>query len=268
MAGAKKGGNKMNLKKIVMVGLGTYSLYAFAIAPRKVTIPALVSNSSGSTSQGVELLNGSANPVTYKVTCYDKAGTSVFGPTNHTLISKQKAVHGATPHCSDGKAGITGKFEGGMLGCGSYQNNFFYSPESHLCPADFHHCTFSELQVNSGLDHSKTTAWVASGFTFSVTGDWSVGYSSNSSMSYINYSSHFGYIPGPVADSNSVCYSGSNGGGTSQSHCGVQYNYNTTLCCPNSGAERTAHSCDIEVVDPTTSGGFLQSPQFKGSSPF
>ena len=251
-----------------MVGLGTYSLYAFAIAPRKVTIPAIVNNSSGSTSQGVELLNGSANPVTYKVTCYDKAGTTVFGPTNHTLTAKQKAVHGATPLCTNGNTGFTGKFTGSMLGCGSTYNNGSVG-DPLLCPVDFHQCSFSEMQANSGEDHSPTLAAVSSGFTFSVTGDWSTGSSSNSSMTYMNQTFSYGF-PAPVADSNSYCYSGSNGNGTSQSHCMVGYSWSNkqTLCCPNSGAERTAHSCDVEVVDPTTSGGFLQSPQFKGSSPF
>ncbi len=255
---------KLLRQTVIYSALG-FSLVAYAIAPRKVTIPAFSNSSSGSQSEGVVLFNGSPAAVTYQVTCYDKAGVSQFGPNQHTLNSKVKKIHGSTPLCSDGSQPSVGNgSNGGMVQCG-----WGSSSNASMCPTNFHLCSFSEVQANAGTEHIQRMGWT-SNFSFTVSANWSTGYSSNSSMSYSEYSSGSGYIAVAVADSNAYCYSSSGGGGTSQQYCSASWNspWMGNFCCPNAGAERAAQSCDVEIIDPTPASGFLQSPQFKGNSPF
>lgn len=251
----------------ILFGLiGGISLVAFAITPRKVTVPAHATSSSGSASSGVTLFNGSSSPVTYKVTCYDKTGTLQFGPNTHTLNSKAKVVHGETPKCQGNSYdSYIGKYANGMMNCG-----WTSSPTVSSCPTNYHLCSFSEVQANAGTDTSGRRGWVGSGFSFSVSANWSIGYSSNSSMSYQNYSSYSPEVPVPVADSTKYCFSGANGTGNQQQFCTSIYNgdWRGNFCCPNTGAEKSAHSCDVEITDPTPASGYLQSPDFKANAPF
>jgi hypothetical protein len=260
---------KLRWNQIFLGAIGGFGIVAFAITPRKVTIPAHSANSSGSVSAGVELYNGSPVAVSYKVTCYKDTGAVAFGPTNQTLNAKQRKTHGATPSCSSGAYSYTGKFINGMIGCDLYA----YAPNVASCPANHHLCSFAEVQANAGDDHNSVRGWIGSAMSFTVSADWSAGYSSTSSMfyNYVTYSSGgYGDLPAATADSYAHCFTGTNGSGTDQPYCSNYYYYNSryNFCCPEAGAEGTAHSCDVEVVDPTSTGGYLQSPQFKGSSPF
>ena len=223
----------------------TYWMYAFA-ANRKVTIPA--------DSNGIKLFNGWTSSVSFTATCYSTAGSLAFS-TDITLGSRQSTNLVATPGgatCLNGGGSLdTVGMNNGMGGCPIlYTDN---TTALASCPTNYQPCSMTQWGAN------RTTA-TTDGFLAIQAPTWS--YSTDAGTTWVNNATG---NPRGSWSATDLCATAASGGGTSISYCSSTefYNYDGgVICCPSTGI---ASSCVVEI---TTAGGHLQSPQFKGNSPF
>lgn len=235
---------KIGLLAIVSV-LATVWLYAFA-ANRKITIPA--------DATGIKLFNGWTATVTYNATCFDSTGAQTFSSNSLTLGSKQATtlIGSGTPTCANGTNMDTSSFINGMGGCTPYTD---YAAALGNCGSGYQPCTIAEYNTNrNGM---TTDSFLGAG---GLSATWS--YSSDNASTW-NDVAVASFKPKASYNSTEYCAPGSNGGGGAT----VAYCYYDSggmadmLCCPTSGS---ASSCTVEIVGT----GHLQSPQFKGNTPF
>lgn len=265
MDSQKKFGKSLGKLFVLVTGL-VVAIYAFAIAPRKVVIPAISQNG---VNAGVTLLNGSSVSVSYNVRCYNSAGSLLFTKSNQQLGAKAQTSHGAAPSCRNGTTigTNTSYFSNGMMEC----NGTSYANRAASCPIGYTVCTNTEAVARKG-SVGYSNYWVDFGVSSSVgASSNSYYYSSNAGTNWSgNYSG--GYPTFTPTQTDSYCFFGSaptDGtlpGGSVQ-HCGSYYAY-AALCCPTSSAEVSSSSCEIEILDTNSEEGYLQSPAFKGNSPF
>lgn len=250
---------------VLMSGL-LVAIYAFAIAPRKVVIPA---SSQGTTSYGVPLMNGSSVAVSYNVKCYNSAGGVVFTKNNQQLGAKAQAVHGASPVCQNGSYIGTNSsyFSGGMMDC----SNTTYQNRAAACPSGYTVCTNTEAVSRIG-SVSYSSYWVD--FGASVTGNSNEFYFTyNAGTNWTgNYSGSFpSYdVAGPGYHCNIGTTAPTDGSmpGSAKQNCVAGWNNKAVLCCPGPNAEQVAASCEVEILSSNSEEAYLQSPGFKGNSPF
>jgi hypothetical protein len=235
---------KMNLKALSILALGsTIWLFAFA-ANRKVTIPA--------DTTGIKLFNGWTSSVNYSATCYDTAGATAF-TTDSTIAAKQSVnlVSTTTGTClNSGGVLDPSTFTNGMGGCPSLYTDYATSMTS--CPATYQPCTVAEYNTNrNSVTTDAFLADMPATWSYSTDG---VGYTNNSTGK-----------PRASYNATELCATGPSGSGTVYPYCtSTEYTaYDAgPLCCRINGL---ASSCTVEI---TTPGGHLQSPQFKGNTPF
>ena len=237
------------LKALVFAGAMALSLVVFA-AQRKVHIP---------TDNGLKLANGSTGVVTYNLTCFNSTGGTVFTSNGLTLSAKASTNYGNSSgsnssFCSASSNMYT-SYSSSMQTCGPYTQ---YSNASSSCGSGSHLCSVGEWYSNRG--GGFWSGWVDAS-SFSGTWSYSTDYGSTWSNATLTT-----YKPGASPyQSNTVCASSSNGGGTTYSQCQP---YDATgwsapaYCCGGNSSNVTA--CDVTI----TSSGHLQSPQFKGNAPF
>lgn len=245
-----------SLPKALVVGVTfTVALVAFA-ASRKVTIPV--------TKSGLQILNGSSVSVTYNLNCYGTNGAVAFTSNGLTLASHGAKEFGSDEACSGSHYSGTSSWPNGMGLCGSPVTR--PSSESQ-CGNDYHVCSVSE--VVAGLGGAwPTQGWVS---TNGFNSTWAFGYTSDTSFwSGGDINLQFANNEYPIAASTgNYCATGPGTNGTVYNSCGRAYSGAThpTYCCPNSPIGNVTH-CTVEIDSSTPAGGYLQSPQFKGSAPF
>ncbi len=237
----------MNHKKLLMAifAIGTtYWMYAFA-ANRKVTIPA--------DTDGIKLFNGWTSSVSFTATCYSTTGSLAFS-TDITLPSRQSTnlVASGTATCLNGGGTLdTTGMNNGMGGCPTlYTDN---ATALTSCPTNYQPCSPQQWFANRV---SATT----DGFLADMAPTWS--FSTDAGGTWTNNSSG---KPRGSYTSTEICATAAAGGGSQIPYC-TSTEYATwdggVICCPTVG---TASSCVVEI---TSAGGHLQSPQFKGNAPF
>lgn len=243
-------------RRLLTSALGLASLYAFAITPRKVTVP-LFANSASSSSDGLSLLNGSNVAVTYSVTCFGKNGTQLFSKSGLVLNAKAKAVHGRGILCANDVAGGTGSggtFAGEMVTCGSPPQ----SQAAAQCGTGYSLCTRAQMIANKGTV-TYASGWVSDLGEFPTLHFGNGSFWSSASVTFL------------AGSINSTEYCASDSSGTDAiNYCSPGYPSTPSFCCKNAGFtnEPVAHSCSVEIESSTPQGGYLQSPQFKGGAAF
>ena len=234
-----------------------FSGSAYAGADRSVSIAA--------PNGKLELVNGSTVPVNYTVECYDKAtGSNVItGGVNVTLASKGAISYGSGGMCA-GNAVPAKITSTGVLFC---SGSVTYASASSLCGTGQLLCTLTKMQAmgNSGAEFLNGY-WMSNTAT-----TWSTSYDGGTKWyDYTLTGGKKNYAPiTSNKSSNYVCATATQGtGGVIVSNCSAGYTTGTnsgSTCCPlNNGFA----SCKVTVLGTSATGAHLQSPQFKGGSPF
>jgi hypothetical protein len=243
----------MNLKSMAFISVCFLSFTSWA--DRSVNI---------ATSTGeIELVNGSNVNVAYSIECYDKdSGTALTNSTavSQNLISKKSVKYGGSYGCIGGST-LHYTYPQGAYLCKGTPATTNYATAAGYCGSGASLCTFSKLNAIGLTDLGSTYSgyWFDGGDPFYTTSDggstWS-GPVSGSTLAPRSYSMY-----GP----NYKCNSVSNNSGAI-SYCMQDSKTpgygDGALCCP---ADNPFRSCKVTVHGTT---GFLQSPQFKGGTPF
>lgn len=233
----------MKNRIIVFTIVGTIALYAFA-ASRKVSI---IADSAGT----ISLTNSSSSAVTFNVSCFDSNGNASGSDTGISLGSKLTMDLGNIKCSGSAYYSNVYMIDSGKTAGYCYKYAAGDSDQS-VCPTGSTVCSSAQL-IAKGVTGS--VAYIVSDYV-SATAQY-VSYDGGSSWNY-NGSNRQGW----VADSNNKC--ADDGVGTNTvNNCGST---NNVACCKSSGSFIVGvKTCDIEI---TSASGHLQSPQFKGSSPF
>lgn len=237
--------------KIFFLGLiNAIAIIAFALN-RTVTIP-------GDPTKGITLLNSSTSPVTYDLKCHATDGVPGLYSTNLVLPAKASTniSYLGTSVTSPCTTGSTNAIYGGsnMTYC-THTTGYAYAAAT--CGAGWNLCTVAQW---SARKTASTEAWLSTeGFNSTFSTDEGFGYTDRPLSDF---------APISRSSSNSYCATGQNGSGTTYQYCGSGHT-NTgygSLCC-RTGAVGTAiatASCEVTV----RGSGYLQSPEFKGNTPF
>jgi hypothetical protein len=252
------------LKQIVFAGIVTTALAVFA-AQRKVSIIGASSNSTGSSSKIITLQNGSTVPVNYTISCYNN-GSPVASLTSvaQTLPAKMTKNYGQT-QCANGAAADTYELSpaSGVHRC----DNVPYAQRNTACASGYTVCSFP--QATAGLVNPANTgwsyAWVEAGAPFNNSASGSFELSDEWVGNFTGTVNSSGavaiFTPGPLKKCKN--------GGTVIDHCrsADATGYYKVMCCPQAGtAFGAVDNCEVSIN--SSEAGFLQSPQFKGGSPF
>lgn len=219
------------------------ALYAFA-AQRKVSILA-------DSSKSLSLVNGSTASVSYNIQCFDGNGGSLMNLSNQTLASKKQVQYGGGK-CGSGSTPYALDTANTSVYCYASNSTLVAS----ACPSGTTVCTHSELSAKT---ISAYGAMIARGMPSN-----SYHYTYNSGTNW--YPVTNGY---PAKFTNSTYYqcdqdADHNSGVVSK--CTQSYsNSGQVACCKTASYIENVSSCDVTITSPS---GHLQSPSFKGGSPF
>ena len=239
---------KLNWLRVLFFSAASMTcLYVFATS-RTVSIPA----DSGT----INLLNGSSEGVTYNMTCYSSSGAVATSYSNVTLNPKAGTNYSFSSNvtCNNG-ANVANWATQSMILCNS-STNAFSADDS--CPTSYHLCLGTEFATIANSYSISTVGWISSnGFSNPY------GYSYNSGSNYNSISLASGNPIGTNMSSYYCNSTGTNGAGTIIHYCSYSNPADShgSFCC---GSPVSASSCEITV----TTGGFLQSKQFKNNAPF
>lgn len=219
------------------------ALYAFA-AQRKVSILA-------DSSKSLSLTNGSSSSVTYNIQCYDSNGGSLLTLASQTLASKKEVKYGGGK-CGNGNVPSTYDSANTVVSC--YASNA--TQMASACPGGTTICTYSELSAKTITGYGQM---VVRGLPTN-----SFYYSYDTGTSWYPATNGFG-----ARFTNATynqCDADADHGTGVFSKCNQAYgNYGNVACCKTAGYVENISNCDVTVTSPS---GHLQSPTFKGGSPF
>lgn len=187
------------------------------------------------------------------------------GQSNQTLQPKKVVSVAAGGTCAGGAAPAKSLPQGPFFCSGSVT----YASAGTLCGPSSHTCTIGEigpmginptdfLQYYWLKPHASTTTW------YSTYDAWS-----KSNNPQDTTTGKKPYAPTTYNKGTSYrCSTGSNGTGDAMSGCSTGMSSSTTsgtFCCPDNAGFA---SCKVTIHGTGASAGHLQSPQFKGGSPF
>ncbi len=249
------------MKFISALLLSVFIQHAYAASDRSVSIAA--------ENGKLTLINGSAVTVTYTAECYDRTtGNNILtGAANVTLAPKADISFESAGSCSGGAA-PTYKSPQNVVACAGTTN---YAGAAALCGAGMNICTIAEF-ANRGI--SSLSGYPSYYWFFAGTGvdplytTWD-----NWGKSNPYPTSGGGKRYQPRSESKNVNYrcSATNSVGVPGAGVGycnpydVNISASGALCCPTNNGFK---SCKVTILSSTPAAGHLQSPQFKGGSPF
>lgn len=241
----------MKISKMAFLALSiTVALVTYA-ANRKVTIPV--------GKDGLTLVNGSDAAVSYNLSCHSNANVSLFSSNSQSLAAKAKLVLGSGNACVNSlhSSNVT-TWSNAMSLCGP---DVAFNSAAVQCASGYHLCTHAEIIANSAsifrdgwMSLTQFDSTYAHGNSTS-TGSWSNSDQNISTATNPPYFTAYGY---------NYCSTGLNTAGSVLSNCWKDWGSNRgTFCCPDVSISNIS-TCTVEIL----SGGYLQSPQFKGNAPF
>lgn len=256
-------GNGLKIEKSRVLKFSIFSacvclaLYAFA-ANRKVTIPP--------GEKGLELVNGSPVTVNYNVTCFNGSGgnTTFSGLSLSPRDSTNFSLGGSSTCLTGSNISFPTDFLNGMGHCGASTN---FSGIGSVCPTGYHACSTSEYAAGFNSSFSPPCCgsnWFDSSSDYS--GTWMFSTDGGATFNTTNTS---GSRPSSTNNSSFICNKGTDTNNVNAAfnvpNCKADFtsSFGNVFCCP----DFLAKSCEVEITN-TPNDGYLQSPQFKGGSPF
>lgn len=214
----------------------------------------------------LELINPSTTAVTYDVQCYDRTtGTAIISLIGQSLNSKGQRTHNNPAGCASGVAPSKVLSQGALFCPGSVT----YANRATLCSsAATSVCSFAQVQaMNVPTAEMLGYYWMNVDAAGSATSFYSTYDSWGSANNLMDMTGGKPYAPITYSKSGSSnqCSAASNGTGAVVMGCSSAMANGTssgTLCCPDNAGFA---SCKVTIQSAT---GHLQSPQFKGGSPF